>query len=99
MKYGPPTVHLVWLDTGFDGNVPTSRNGASLKEWGDDNKTTFEPEKMSAMAISQKRVPFDAPGIFAIRPITAVLTVFHEEFLITYIELPKIKLHKMARTR
>ena len=37
---------------------------AALKEWGDDNKTTFEPEKMSVMVISQKRVPFDASGIF-----------------------------------
>ena len=35
----------------------------SLYEWGLDNKTTFEPEKMEAIVISQKRVPFDASGI------------------------------------
>jgi hypothetical protein len=35
----------------------------ALKAWGDDNKTTFEPEKMSVMVVSQRRVPFDASGI------------------------------------
>ena len=35
----------------------------SLLIWGNDNKTTFEPEKMEAIVISQKRVPSDASGI------------------------------------
>ena len=35
----------------------------ALLEWSIDNKTTFEPEKMSVMVVSQKRVPFDPSGI------------------------------------
>ena len=38
----------------------------ALKDWADDNKTTFEPEKMSAMVVTQRRSdPFDidAAGI------------------------------------
>ena len=35
----------------------------ALHKWGLDNKTTFEPEKMRVMMISQKKKPFDPSGI------------------------------------
>jgi acetyl/propionyl-CoA carboxylase alpha subunit len=35
----------------------------ALHKWGLDNKTTFEPEKMCVMVISQKKKPFDPSGI------------------------------------
>ena len=57
----------LWYEIEFDHLISTAvinQDMATLKRWGDDNKTTFEPEKMSVMVISQKRVPFDASGIF-----------------------------------
>ena len=37
----------------------------ALKLWADDNKTTFEPEKMSVMVVTQRHSdPFDAAGIY-----------------------------------
>ena len=56
----------LWYEIDVDHSVSTAvinQDLQALKLWGDDNKTTFEPEKMSAMVISQKRQPFDASGI------------------------------------
>jgi len=56
----------LWYEIEIDHSISTAiinQDMRSLKKWGDDNKTTFEPEKMSAMVISQKRDPFDASGI------------------------------------
>ena len=56
----------LWYEIDVDHSVSTAvinQDLQALKLWGDDNKTTFEPEKMSAMVISQKREPFNASGI------------------------------------
>jgi len=56
----------LWYEVEFDHCITTAvinQDLQSLYEWGLDNKTTFEPEKMEAIVISQKRVPFDASGI------------------------------------
>jgi acetyl/propionyl-CoA carboxylase alpha subunit len=55
------------IDDDFDPMITTAVvNGdmQALLKWGNDNKTTFEPEKMSVMVVSQKHNPFDASGIF-----------------------------------
>ena len=65
----PEPVHLhvaLWYEIDIDHSVfvaVINQDLEALKLWGDDNKTAFEPEKMSAMVISQKRKPFDASGI------------------------------------
>ena len=35
----------------------------ALAAWGDDNNTTFEPENMQVLVVSQKKNPYEASGI------------------------------------
>jgi hypothetical protein len=55
------------VDDRFDHAMTTTvinQDLLALKVWADDNKTTFEPEKMSATVIIQRRSdPFNAAGI------------------------------------
>jgi len=54
------------IDEDFDHRITTAvinTDLEALRKWGNDNKTTFEPEKMSVMVVSQKHHPFDASGI------------------------------------
>ena len=56
----------LWYEIDVDHSVSIAvinQDLQALKLWGDDNKTTFEPEKMSAMVVSQKLEPFNASGI------------------------------------
>ena len=57
----------LWYEVDFDHCITTAvinQDLQSLYEWGLDNKTTFEPEKMCVMVISQKHKPFDPSGIY-----------------------------------
>ena len=54
------------IDEDFDHSITTAvinTDLEALRKWGNDNKTTFEPEKMSVMVVSQRHHPFDASGI------------------------------------
>jgi hypothetical protein len=56
----------LWFEVKFDRVIQTAVINTDLEAlaaWGDDNKTTFEPEKMSVLVVSQKRNPYDASGI------------------------------------
>ena len=68
VPYGYADDVALWYEIpdDFDHFITTAvinQDLIALKAWGDDNKTTFEPEKMSVMVISQRREPFDASGI------------------------------------
>jgi hypothetical protein len=57
----------LWYEVEFVHCITTAvinQDLQSLHEWGLDNKTTFEPEKMCVMVISQKKKPFDPSGIY-----------------------------------
>ena len=56
----------LWYEVDFDHCITTAvinQDLEALHKWGLDNKTTFEPEKMCVMVISQKKKPFDPSGI------------------------------------
>ena len=56
----------LWYEIDVDHSVSIAmihQDLQALKLWDDVNKTTFEPEKMSAMVVSQKREAFNASGI------------------------------------
>ena len=56
----------LWFEIEFDRVISTAVINTDLEAlaaWGDDNKTTFEPEKMSVLVVSQKKNPCDASGI------------------------------------
>ena len=68
VPYGYADDVALWYEIpdDFDHFITTAvinQDLIALKAWGDDNKTTFEPEKMSVMVVSQRREPFDASGI------------------------------------
>ena len=56
----------LWFEVEFDRIITTAVINADLEAlsaWGDDNKTTFKPEKMSVLIVSQKKILYDASGI------------------------------------
>jgi hypothetical protein len=56
----------LWFEVEFDRIITTAVINTDLEAlaaWGDDNKTTFEPEKMSVLVVSQKKDPYDDSGI------------------------------------
>ena len=53
----------LWYEVDFDHCITTAvinQDLQALHKWGLDNKTTFEPEKMCVVVISQKKKPLES---------------------------------------